>query len=149
MKVGKTPTLNEKYYKGSKGFSYVEILMALGLFALMLGVALPLMYQAGRNMSYAETSYINHLLAQEKLNIVRAAILDQQDINAVARNFADLNYIYDFGVWVFGEISHEYATDSNLQVEYVGHGLGGSTIIIVISDEVGNLSGRAIGRVWT
>ena len=141
--------------KNHKGFSYVEILVALGLFALMLGATLPLIFQAGRNMNFSETSYANHLLAQEKLDIVRAAIIQQQSIDAQVASFAYANEIYAFGVWVFGAISHEFIADTmpqlmpQIQITYAGCGAGGATVIVVICDRNGNISGRAVGRVWT
>jgi len=102
-------------------------------------------------MNFAETAYVNHLLAQEMVDIVRSAIIQQQSIDTHTASFANANDIYAFGIWVFGAITHEFTTDDmpQLQIEYAGQAIGGSTIIVIVSDSYGNISGRGIGRVWT
>ena len=68
--------------KKSSGFSYIEILITLTLFSVLIIVVLPTLLQGGRNMNFAETNYKGHLIAQEIMLITRDTIKDGENIES-------------------------------------------------------------------
>lgn len=128
----------------------MEIIVALALFALLVGMALPLIMQTGRNMHAAEERYIHQLLAQEMLVLARVAVLNGQAPHNILADFANENNIYAFGVWLVGNETEAHLSVGMppLTVSYTGNNLGGKTIIIALSNQAGDITARAIGKVW-
>ena len=139
--------------KSRAGFSYLEILIALALFAIVLVAVLPTLLQAGRNMGYAESYYRGHLTAQELMLAVRGALIDGNDIEYAAFDLAQLRDISYYRVWLSG-VNHAeiYAPGApiaaiDLQNELVpltGHN---TVIIVAVWNSDKNLIGRAFGVV--
>jgi len=136
--------------KNTAGFSYVEILVALAMFFIMLSAVLPSLLQAGRNMEFAESYYVGHLSAQEIMLVVRDAILDGDDPQSVAVCFAEERNISNYRVWIFGEDEHQFgsanvpAIDVTLESGLVSTG-NNSVIIVAVWNSIGHLVGRAVG----
>jgi len=139
------------------GFSYVEILIAMALFAIMLMAVLPLLLQAGRNMGFAESNYRNHLLAQGMMLAVRDALLhdalldDASSLGAVASTYADNHEIELYSVWIFDERRIQVGfygaskADVFLGDEVMPLTDNSYVIVAAIWNEYGNITGRAIG----
>jgi len=139
--------------KSRAGFSYLEILIALALFAIVLVAVLPTLLQAGRNMGYAESYYHGHLTAQELMLAVRDALIDGDDMEYAAFDLAQLRDISYYRIWLSGQNNAEiYAPDTpkaviDLQNELVpltGHN---TVIIVMVWNSDKNLIGRAFGIV--
>jgi len=132
------------------GFSYMEILIALALFAIALVAVLPTLLQAGRNLGYAESYYRVHLTAQELMFAVRDALIDGDDVEHVAFSHAQLRDISYYRVWLRGVSNVEIYSPgapqavTDLQNELAGHN---TAIIVMVWDNDRNLIGRAFGVV--
>jgi len=136
--------------KYRNGFSYIEILITLTLFSIMLIVILPTLLQGGRNLNFAESHYTGHLAAQEIMLITRDAILDGNDpelaLSAMPR---DVEY---YKVWIFGQneisigtkIAENLSTEISHDTNLVGHRY---IIIAMVWNNYGNIIGRAVGTV--
>ena len=133
------------------GFSYVEILIALALFAIMLMAVLPLLLQAGRNMRFAESNYRDHLLAQGMMFAVRDALLHDTPSREMASLYAINHDIELYTVWIFDERgtflryygilkANVYLTDGVMPLADNSY-----VVIAAIWNEYGNMTGRAIG----
>ena len=124
--------------KASPGVSYMEILIALAIFGVLLMAALPLLNQAGRNLAYAQDGYRAHLAAQSIMIAVRAG--RTQSLSA---------YAEDFTVWSFsrsqpGEIL--FGTPAPLpQLTRTNFSQSAVIIVVVVRNEHGYPAGRAIG----
>ena len=139
--------------KKNGGFSYVEIIIALALFAVVVVAVFPALLQAGRNLAYAQEHYISHLSAQNIMLAVRDALVDGVDPEAVAEEYAAKLGVNYFSVWVFGAVNVEiHGQNSHLpgagvdvlnmpEIMTAHSGL----IISVIWNEYGNIAGRAVG----
>ena len=134
--------------KSRAGFSYMEILIALALFAIALVAVLPTLLQAGRNLEYAESYYRGHLVAQEIMLTARDAL--QSDTEYPVFMLRDASY---YRVWFRGEINTELyspgapVTAIDLRNELApltGHN---TAIIVAVWNSERNLIGRAFGMV--
>jgi prepilin-type N-terminal cleavage/methylation domain-containing protein len=75
------------------GFSYIEIIIALALFGLLLMAALPLVNQSGRNIAYAQEGYATHLAAQSLMLAVRdTPNISAAEIDSLAASLRVENY---------------------------------------------------------
>jgi prepilin-type N-terminal cleavage/methylation domain-containing protein len=147
--------------KTRKGFSYIEIIIALAIFAVLVLAALPLLNQAGRNLVYAEESYKAHLAAQGIMLAVRDALgaSGLSGAQAVAGEYALRHGVEGYSVWVFYENPYTAAFYFGSFYETLGvnatlpqlsheHFLAGAYIIVVVVwDEGLSIAGRAIGFV--
>jgi len=133
------------------GFSYIEILIALALFAIMLIAVLPMLFQAGRNMRFAESNYRNHLLAQGMMLAVRDALVDGASSENAASIYASEHDIEFYSVWIFREhgVLRSFYGVSKANVSIIdGVALvtdNSYVVIAAIWNEDGNMTGRAIG----
>ena len=136
------------------GFSYIEILLALGLFVILLAAVLPTLLQAVRNMGFATTYYQTHLLAHAIMLDIRDDLLDgalPQTAAANASNHAANREIPRYLVWVYdasyNQYSHGNGPDAQLSLTSAGLSVvgGGYMIVVTIWDDEDNMTGRAIG----
>jgi len=134
--------------KSRAGFSYIEILLALALFAIALVAVLPTLLQSGRNLEYAESYYRGHLVAQEIMLTARDALINDEEHPVFM--LRDVGY---YRVWFRGQNNAELyspgapATIIGLHNELApltGHN---TTIIVAVWNSEQNLIGRAFGMV--
>ena len=135
--------------KKHSGFSYVEVIIALALFTIVIIAVLPTLLQAGRNLEFAENIYIGHLQAQEMMLVVRDAISDNDDIeNAISAHAKERN-IELYNVWIRGVHVYDFGpvVASEIDIRIVPAFEDKSIIVVAIWNEDGSLTGRAIGTV--
>jgi len=135
-----------KTHKKSGGFSYVEVLVAVALFVILLASVLPLMTMAGRNMTDALELYEAHLAANSLMLTTRDNI-GNTDLPQKIENQAELLNIEDFTVWILGEESLSFGTASDFSPTVTSSfsQTSGHIIVAVVRDEAGNIIGRAVG----
>ena len=132
------------------GFSYMEVLIALALFAIALTAVFPSLLQAARNMEFAEGYYRSHLLAQGMMLVVRDSLVDGSP-QVAAADFATANEVERYSVWIFGQRAGYFSYGGVLQANVTltgGAVAGHSTIVVVIWSEDGNMAGRAVGVLY-
>ena len=145
--------------KKTKGFSYIEVMIALALFAIAMLAIVPVLSQAGRNMAFAEGAYDGHLQAQRIMLAARTALLDgtgradaENAVMAIADNV-------EFAVWVFGRnpfggnpqvFYSANRPDASVVFDPTNLAAPGqaSTVIAVVWGEDGQVAGRAIGVTY-
>jgi len=147
------------------GLSYMELVMALALFAIALATAFPAVSQAARNMRYAHFNYMAYQSANTMMLSVRDAIGDGGSIEIwqnVARNLAADNDVGYFSIWVSGgqsmefhcNGSHTHALGASCITEAFGYAsaplpatfhANGFTVVVAIWCDDGHLMGRAVG----
>jgi len=138
--------------KKTKGFSYIEVILAMALFAIAMLAVIPTLSQAGRNLVFAEGAYESHLQAQRMMITVRDALLAGADPEAVATLYAAGSF--EFSVWIFGrgEMEFHSINHPDADVSFTGVNLAmpsqGSTVIAIVWGNEGQLAGRAIGMVY-
>lgn len=132
-------------YKIRRGFSYIEVLLAFGLLVILFATAIPATHHATRNMHEAITHYQGHLLSQGMVLSVQHALRTNQNPQAAASHFALANDIIYYGVWIVGAMPQQFGTATGVVVEIPVNTMPGTQIITVITDEVGNITGRAVG----
>ena len=141
--------------KKTRGFSYIEVIIALALFAIALLALIPALTQAGRNMFFAERAYAGHLQAQRIMLVVRDALSNDAspgDTKAAALNHAAGNF--EFSVWVFGQNAQSFHTINEPDASVAISGLNptmanhASTIVVVVWGDEGQIMGRAIGMLY-
>lgn len=140
--------------KNRAGFSYIEVLIAMALFAVALVAVLPTLLQAGRNMEYAESHYIGHYTAHEIMLTVRDALIDGSNLEDAILTKAVLRNVSYYRVWLRGVYNVDIYSPNAPEASILdplneiaplsGHN---STIIIAIWNSNRNLMGRAIGVV--
>jgi len=145
--------MKTKLRKKRGGFSYMEILIALSLFAIALAAVFPSLLQVARNMEVAKSYYRAHLSAQGMMLIIRDALADGSNAQVAAADFAAVNDVELYSIWIFGRHSGHFATDgaSPANVSLTGGvvpAAGHSTIVVVIWSEAGNMAGRAVGVLY-
>jgi len=137
--------------KKTAGFSYLEILIALALFAIVLIAIVPALTQAGRNMVYAEGAYDSHLQAQRVMLVVRDALIDNADPVVATSSFIGS---IDFSFWVRGQNGINFHPRGEPEVDIAAIGSNytinyqANTIIVVVWSEDGYIAGRAIGMLY-
>ena len=142
--------------KKTKGFSYIEILIAMALFSIAMLAILPTLTQAARNIQFAQNAYASHQHAQRIMLVVRDAITDGTNPEINASLYAANNFYFSF--WVSGQVSMEF--HSNISI-FDGHNPNAaimgknpvmanhaSAIIAVVWCEEGHIAGHAIGMLY-
>jgi type II secretory pathway component PulJ len=140
--------MERRLYTG--GFSYIEILIAVTLFAILLVAVLPIISQASRNMAYAQDRYEAHLWAHNLMLIIREEL--ELHIDAAAINRAETRtaiYSADrggflFTFWINGT---PYPPTPSATVSLMGFAPERTTIIVVIWDGHENIIARAFGVI--
>ena len=134
--------------KKTRGFSYIEVLIAMALFAIALLAIIPMLAHAGRNMAYAQESHASHLQAQRLMLVVRDALTNGANPVSRASNYADGDF--EFSFWVFGPNAQEFHSSSDVAAATVTSTMTiqASTVIVVIWGEDGQVAGRAIGMLY-
>ncbi|MCL2405724.1 MAG: type II secretion system GspH family protein [Defluviitaleaceae bacterium] len=134
--------------KKTRGFSYIEVIIALALFAIVVLAVIPTMSQAGRNMTFAVDAYDGHLQAQRIMLAVRDALASGTDPKT---RVASITSNFEYSVWVFGRYAQEFHTidtpDVSAAVAGTNIALANSTIITVVWGEDGQVIGHAVGMV--
>jgi len=139
--------------KKTRGFSYVEVIIALALFAVVMLAVIPTMSQAGRNMAFALEAYDGHLQAQRIMLTVHDALLDGANPEVRVAQIAAGNA--EYSVWVFGRYAREFHTidnpDTSVAVSSINMAMTSraSQIVVVVWGEDGQVAGRAIGMVYS
>jgi prepilin-type N-terminal cleavage/methylation domain-containing protein len=132
--------------KNSGGFSYIEVLIALAIFAVALAAVLPVLQQAGHNLAYAQSGYTAHLRAQQIMLATRDALTADETPQFSSYNFP-------FTVWLTNEAGGSilFSTPNAplAGVEITGlASLGNRTVIVVIVwCEDGFMAARAMGII--
>ena len=141
--------------KKTRGFSYIEVMIAMALFAVAMLAVIPALSQAGRNMVYAEEAYTSHLQAQRIMLIVRDALIDGENPQSRVQEHVHPGAM-GFSVWIFGRHAQEFHTvdapdTANARPGDINVALAGqaSTIVVVVWDADGHVSGRAVGMVYS
>ena len=142
--------------KNTRGFSYIEVLIAMALFAIAMLAVIPTLSQSARNMTYAQDAYAGHLQAQRMMLVVRDALTDNADVRVSAINYAANRF--EFSVWISGrnaqEIHSSYCVIEGANASAVVTEINttmsshASTIITAVWCEDGHLLGRAIGMLY-
>jgi len=140
-----------KTKKNSKGFSYVEVILAMALFSIAMLAIIPTLSQAGRNLVFAEDAYASHLHAQRLMITIRAELLAGRDPEAAVVSAADG---FEFSVWVMGRGAREFHSIGSPDADMAFAGISlaapnqASTVIVVVWGDNGQIAGRAIGMVY-
>jgi len=135
------------------GFSYIEILIALSLFAIAITAVFPSLLQAARNMEVAEGYYRAHLLAQGMMLAARDALADGSSAQTAAADFAAANDMELYSIWILGQHADHFSVGDVPQTSVslsggVVSSVGHSTIIVIVWNESGNMAGRAVGVLY-
>ena len=138
-------------HKLTGGFSYIEVLIAMALFFIVLAAALPALSAAGRNLAYAQNHYSAHLQAQRMMLAIREALHKDEDLELAATAIA-LQPGFTYSFWVFGaqaanggnESAYITADITSLNLLAL---VNSSAIKVVIWDSHGNAAGQAIGML--
>jgi len=138
--------------KNTQGLSYIEVIIGMALFAIALLAIIPTLSQAGRNMTFAQESYIGHLQAQRVMLVIRDALANDVDpIERAVYNFAN---DFDFSFWIVGQNPREF---HSIDVPYVDIEISGisttmashaSIIVAIVWSEDKQVIGRAIGMSY-
>lgn len=141
--------------KNRKGFSYMEMVIALSLFSILVIAALPLLHQAGRNLAFAQDGHNAHLAAQSIMLAVRDAKSEAgQTPQSVATAYATRLGVEIYSVWIFSAnaATITFGSDCAPSAEASLTGLStmsitGSTSVIIVTvwNDYDNPIGRAIG----
>jgi type II secretory pathway component PulJ len=146
--------------KRGGGFSYMEMLIALGIFALLLMAALPLLNQAGRNLAFAQDGYASHLAAQSLMLSLRESLaksapegtLNSELVRSVAEAYASQvgAESYSVFIWRTGEPPISAHSPCAPEIYATLHGLyslcpKARVISVLIFNEFGAVAGRAVG----
>ncbi|MCL2578101.1 MAG: type II secretion system GspH family protein [Defluviitaleaceae bacterium] len=144
--------------KRNRGFSYIEVMVALTLFSILLMAALPLLGQAGRNLGFAQSGYEAHLAAQSIVLAVRDALPNAAAAKTAASQDAARIGAENYSVWVFNENPYTAniffgspnapAANANLcedKLSRFSFSRDTSVIVVVVWDKQMNIAGRAVG----
>ena len=142
----------------TRGFSYMEMLIALGLFSILLMAALPLLNQASRNLAFAQDGYKNHLAAQNVMLSLRETLRESQETPHDSALLSTLteSYATQFGAESFSVFlwrNDESISTHSPHAPEINAALHGFTslcpyttvISVLVFNEFGAISGRAIG----
>ncbi|MCL2378779.1 MAG: type II secretion system GspH family protein [Defluviitaleaceae bacterium] len=139
--------------KKTRGFSYIEVILAMALFAIAMLAIIPTLSQAGRNISFAMEAYDGHLQAGRVMLTVREALINGTDPEEMAIQHASGRF--EFSVWVFGRYAQEFHTidEPDATVAVTGTNIAvtnhSSTIVAVVWGDDGQVVGRAIGMLYS
>jgi len=127
----------------------------------LLGVAIMVLGQAGRNLTFAQEGHNAHLAAQSLMMVVREAFenASQNQATAVAPVLAaviddDARDIENYSIWITGAVSIEFHSGDVPETDIGFSGVPGlnisgntTTIVVAIWNEHGHIAGRAIGVI--
>ena len=154
--------------KPQGGFSYLEILIAGAVFAVVSVVAIQSVLQAGWNLALAERNHAAHLGAQHVMLGVRDFVTDEamtygitnishHDFSEAVSTYASLNGLDRVSVWIRGAVHLEvhfsegfaisdapiFSTAfSDTRAAFIGHS---AAIYVITWNEHGHISGYAVG----
>ncbi|MCL2571434.1 MAG: type II secretion system GspH family protein [Defluviitaleaceae bacterium] len=140
-----------KNHKRTAGVSYIELLVAMALFAIALLAILPTLSQAARNMTFAQETYAGHLQAGRVMLTVRNALMNNEDPKA--RVAAYVAGDFEYSVWIFGQNAQDFhsyiAIDAHTAISGINATMQehASTIVVVVWGEDGQIIGRSIGMM--
>jgi len=149
------------------GFSYIEILVALAIFAIAAVAVLPILVQSGRNQNVAYVHYSAHLQAQHIMHEVRR-LIDESVISPDAAALPDtlLQQVQNAVVHTESSFPVIYLVRGTTSTAVYGNGTplrpfflpafdpgtfdfsafaGRTGIIVFIFNEHGHIIARAIG----
>ena len=146
VEIWYTPPMNKK----TRGFSYIEVIIALALFAIAMLAIIPALTQAGRNMQFAEGAYAGHLQAQRLMLVVRSSLANNRtpdEIRAAAISYAAGDF--EFSVWISGGGAQDFHTIDNLDVSVSISAVANNASVIktIVWGDDGQIAGRAIGML--
>ena len=141
--------------KQHSGFSYMEMIIALSLFSILLMAAIPLLNQASRNMAFAQDNYNAHLAAQSLMLNIRETLRNNPDSPAqIATSYATQLGVETYSIFIWNTNASPIAINSPCAPEINAslHGLDSfalapntSVISVLIFNEFEAIAGRAIG----
>ena len=137
----------------------MEMIIALGLFTMMLAVILPMLLQARRNMGFAQSNYQDHLLAHNMMLQVTDALRSGASpqaatataATATAESYANIRGIAFYKIWIFDSAKNEFAfgTVDSADALLAGDGIplfgNGYAVLVAIFNADSYITGRAIG----
>ena len=141
--------------KKSSGFSYIEVLVAMALFVIILAPILPALTQALSNHVYAVSRREAQGLASDLVLSVRLAPENAAHLvsQMAARNDA---FIFRVSLAPFGEGSRYYTVGDESLIPPVGPSYfhtsygdlfeEGMFVIAEVFDSNGNLAGMSVGK---
>ena len=141
--------------KKTRGASYIEVIVAMALFAIAMIAIIPTMTGAARNMTFAQDAYAGHLQAQRLMLTVRDALYQNQ--NPSARATANASGEFAFSFWVHGAAQYEFHSPGApqepraiSQISGVNTTMGSHATVIITAVwcQDGQLLGRAIGVLY-
>ena len=141
--------------KKCKGFSYIEVLIALALFSILTVAVLPSVLQATRNSVLALDYYNHHLGAQSIMLAVRGALITEQNAIVVANETALLHNIELYTVLIFDDSITSFgsydAPDvvASLANNLAPSGVRSTFVVVVVWNEEGVSTARAVGVINT
>jgi type II secretory pathway pseudopilin PulG len=112
------------------GFSYIEIVMAAALLAILLAVALPMTRGAAHNLDYARRAY--------------AAQLEAQRILLAYRDGVAFSSEYDYSIYIFKSNGKDFLP-FDLKIEMGGLPPHFTAVIVLVYNQHGYPWGRAVG----
>ena len=139
-------------HKRAAGISYVELVVAMALFAIALLAIIPTLSQAAQNMVYAQDAYVGHLQAQRVMLVVRDALYGGESPISSATQY--VGEAFDFSFWVFGTGAVEFHSAQGWDADVAISGLSttmaahSQTIKAIVWGEYGQVLGRAIGMLY-
>lgn len=135
--------------KKKRGFSFVEIIIAMAIFAIAMLAVIPVLSQAARNMVFAQETAAGYHDAQRLMLVIRDAINDDINTEALA-----INYVagrFEYSVWIKGQNENTFSSSNASSADIVVTGINPnistriSTIIVVVWGDDDIIIGRAIG----
>ncbi|MCL2361934.1 MAG: type II secretion system GspH family protein [Defluviitaleaceae bacterium] len=135
--------------KKTRGFSYVEVIIAMALFAIAMLAVIPALTQAARNMTYAHETAEGHMQAQRLMHELRDNL--DGDITLEARAAVYAASSFEYSVWITGQrqvhFSSTNAPSANTNISGINQNMASraSTIVVIVWGEDEQILGRAIG----
>ncbi|MCL2198982.1 MAG: prepilin-type N-terminal cleavage/methylation domain-containing protein [Defluviitaleaceae bacterium] len=137
------------------GFSYIEMIIALSLFAVLILASLPLLNQAALNLGFAQDGYRAHLAAQSIMLAVRdsSGIDAKKDAAEVYAQRLGIDY-YTVSVFsrgnpegtFFGSPNSPSKCTSIDGFSYINFA-GKKVVVVVIFSACAQVIGRAVGII--
>jgi len=125
------------------GFSYIEMLIALSLFSLLVLTSLPLLRQSGLNLGFAQDGYNAHLAAQS----IMLAVRDSHNRETIAADYAKRLGVDYYTVWIFereNAISFGAAAfETNVSITATDK----EVIVVAVFNPRGQVIGRSVGVI--
>lgn len=141
--------------KKHKGFSYIEVLIALALFSILTVTVLPSVLQSARNSVLALDYYNHHLGAQSIMLAVRDALVTGKDSVSVATETARVQNIELYTVLIFRDSMTSFGSydapdvAAALVSNLVPSGVGSTFVVVIVWNAEGVSTARAVGAINT